>query len=1176
MIKRGSIAGGSLLLVACASLPLAGRPLRAQMASISGRVIDGATGAGIRGATIVLTAGGAPIQRTVSTDSAGIFLLRHGPAEPPVLITVKRLGYHPRARVVSAQDVAAGEYVIIQLRAVPQAMQPVRVAARLPITVERRVPASSGSELESSVGNIWPVDIEDMGVWAQQQPGTAGRVGDGVNAVSVNGQNPSQTAFMVDGMPTLLPSQPREAVQTIALRKSAFDAALGRYSGGAVAASSRAGGSRWNTVAGVSAGSGRLTFAPAAGHAMSPTSLTSSLGLGGPIVRDRLYAYLAADARSATSRASTLETAPDAELQALGIRPAAMSAARAAIQQSGAPFASPASLPRENSGANVTLRLDSYLTERFYLTVRIHAAQSITRNSGVSPLASAVQATRLRREAGGLWSRLTRNTRFGSVVLAVGRELARNTADAPFGGLGGGAWISTGDSAGTSVPISFGQPVRPAAKALGAGTLSAEIWRGTAFSTHEVGGGVLWSQTAAHRSAVMPTGRYAFGSVEELARGEATSYERGPDRAAARLTSTDLAFFVRDAWRPNEQTALVYGVRAERGAVEYDGDGMRVAIAKTRAPWRVSPRVGVLLDSKNNQYSMRAGAGRFVGSPPVEVLASTLSAPIVASGIYCVGDDVSHVAPEWWTTPTDQFSPCQSSLGTSRIASTMNLASRYRAPETWHSSAEVRRTFKAGRHAIGIEGTWTRGEKQLLGVLPHLPAPRFAIPSESGRPVFVSPADIDPQSGRIQAQPLEAASTSILTSEGTNELWRLTLSGRSIFGGPHTTGIGFAFERLWSSAVTTGVPVPEGWLTGTVGSPNAKRRIHDILGPPMAVFVQVSTRWNRWIEASLLARTSSGVPYSPMVDADINGDGLANDGALTGVTRLLQDGPLRDALLALRDSATASVRSCVGRAMKYEARPPLCRSTPQSQFDFQLNVRRIVRGTTTISLRAQNVGAILDRLLHSAGNERGWGRSEFPDPILLRVTGFDPQTREFRYAVNGNFGGARVSRWAPSGALISLRARIVRGADPATERQRAYLASQVEDTRDRNALRRTLNALPLNIPIAILELAQVSSPRLSDAQLVRLQSVGDSVQVALDDALAHLIQTLERDHRDHRTGPSAEALSRSEAIVKIAQESHRQSRLALTADQWTELPARLRVPRWNVPTQMGVRLNANR
>src|SRR5207247_1057821 len=78
----------------------------------------------------------------------------------------------------------------------------------------------------------------------------------------------------------------------------------------------------------------------------------------------------------------------------------------------------------------------------------------------------------------------------------------------------------------------------------------------------------------------------------------------------------------------------------------------------------------------------------------------------------------------------------------------------------------------------------------------------------------------------------------------------------------------------------------------------------------------------------------------------------------------------------------------------------------------------------------------LDEWLHGRAQLRGWGYAPAPDPVLLYVRGFDPPTNQFRYAVNGRFGGiASASGGVPVPFPVALQAPLPVGRGPLRARR---------------------------------------------------------------------------------------------------------------------------------------------
>src|SRR5256714_11429480 len=95
----------------------------------------------------------------------------------------------------------------------------------------------------------------------------------------------------------------------------------------------------------------------------------------------------------------------------------------------------------------------------------------------------------------------------------------------------------------------------------------------------------------------------------------------------------------------------------------------------------------------------------------------------------------------------------------------------------------------------------------------------------------------------------------------------------------------------------------------------------------------------------------------------------------------------------------------------------------------------------TLSLQIGNPLGAADLLLHGNNNQRGWGQFAFPDPTLLAIRGFDPQTRRYKYDVNQRFGSTLP-------ALTAVRAPVTVTAimrfDLGPTRERQALTQQLD------------------------------------------------------------------------------------------------------------------------------------
>jgi hypothetical protein len=153
--------------------------------------------------------------------------------------------------------------------------------------------------------------------------------------------------------------------------------------------------------------------------------------------------------------------------------------------------------------------------------------------------------------------------------------------------------------------------------------------------------------------------------------------------------------------------------------------------------------------------------------------------------------------------------------------------------------------------------------------------------------------------------------------------------------------------------------------------------------------------------------------YTPRVNADVNGDGLANDRAFVFDPNLTLDPVLSTGLAQLLRSAPKAARECLQSQMGTRVAPNSCVGPATTTLNTSVIVdaaRLGLQNRGIVRLQITNVLGGLDQLLHGASSVRGWGQSAYIDPVLLNVRGFDPAEKRFRYSVNPQFGNSSVLR----------------------------------------------------------------------------------------------------------------------------------------------------------------------
>jgi hypothetical protein len=157
----------------------------------------------------------------------------------------------------------------------------------------------------------------------------------------------------------------------------------------------------------------------------------------------------------------------------------------------------------------------------------------------------------------------------------------------------------------------------------------------------------------------------------------------------------------------------------------------------------------------------------------------------------------------------------------------------------------------------------------------------------------------------------------------------------------------------------------------------------------------------------IYGRLQSGLPYTPIVGSDVNGDALPNDRAFVFDPARVSDPALADGMHALLTNAPSSVRRC----LEQQLNQPAARNSCETPWTAALNLSLRLSGQQLLHLPrldltinfANPLGGI-DQLAHGSAHLHGWGAPATPDPVLYTVHGFDPTTKQFRYEVNPRFG----------------------------------------------------------------------------------------------------------------------------------------------------------------------------
>jgi hypothetical protein len=561
-------------------------------------------------------------------------------------------------------------------------------------------------------------------------------------------------------------------------------------------------------------------------------------------------------------------------------------------------------------------------------------------------------------------------------------------------------------------------------------------------------------------------GRFEFASVEEFLANRPSAFSRSIAPTSTDVRGLHVAAALGDLYTPSRALAWQYGVRLEGHGVLADAARNRVidSLFGTRTggvPMRfsVAPMVGLTWRYKpmpnghpSNSHLIMGGIRDYRGALPTRGAQELVAETGLASGLRelrCV--DTATPRPEWERygdlaaiptgcavgSPNESF--VQSARPVSLYSPDFVFGHSVRAEAQW--MAPISRTVH-----LSVGGMTAVNTSQPLSVdLNFDGVPRFTLPDEVNRPVFVSPANVGVESGL----------TSLVESRRypqyshVNER-RSDLRSRS----SSLTGALRVYPVM--SRFGSGIKVPlqlsytftdtHEQATGFRGTTASDPRVVDWQPAPSsrhAVLFSAKIHVPDWFDLFPGLTLRSGVRYTPMVQGDANADGLSNDRAFVFDPRATNEGELRAAMSALLESAPGHASRCLREQLGRVTAPNSCTAPWAAMVNANLIVdpaRVRLQNRGLLQLRLINVLAGLDQLAHGADRIHGWGQLVFPDPVLLRIRGFDPVARRYRYTVNPSFGDTRGYRTA---FHSPFRIAIEVALDVGPNRERAEIAKRL-------------------------------------------------------------------------------------------------------------------------------------
>ncbi len=1029
---------------------------------IRGRVTDDSAKLVI-GASVFVTRGPDRAFKQTTTDSAGRYLISFENGTGDYLVAVTSVGLKSARRRVQRQNSERELVADFVLAHDASTLAAVKVTADKP---ERAEDATSPFTLETGASERWidgvngqlpPSQLGNLSAVAGNTPG----VTLGGNGPSILGSGGSSNLTTLNGMALPGGTLPRAARVDTRVTGATFDVTRGGFSGVNTDVRLGAGDRNYQQRnAFVTFDAPQLQYTDRTGQSLGTRygSVRGSVGADGELVRHVITYNIAVEGSRSTSDPATLFSGDARALQSAGVARDSVDRLQQVAFARGIPFAGrgiPTS--REQSAITWLARLDDIRDSLDARQLTSYATLSKSGAQGFTPLTAGSAGGASTDRAIGMQFQMSDFFGPGRRMLNQSRIGVSNTysSGTPYLLLPGAQILvrSTGDTGDGIVPLTIGGSSyldRTESRWTGeASNLTMWNARGRRHTFKVFGSARVDALTQTGGADLL--GRYAFNSIDDLVANRPSTFARTLTQPSQAGTVWNAAGAFAHQWSVKKTFSVLYGARVEangfasapsRNAALEGALGVATGLAP--ASLHISPRLGfsyLYSRSKENGNGMsmnqsgtfyrttsgviRGGIGEFRDLLRPELLADARSRtglPGSAQSLLCTGAAVPVPAPDWSGFLQDAGTVPRSCVDGSGVltdnAPPATLISRsYRVPRSWRAALDWSTNFSWLQFKWSNLASYDLSQASVRDVN-FAGVQRFSLGAEGNRPVYVSPAGIDAASGAVSATESRIAPAFGDVSVRGSELrgygaqttvtfapdpFRLRDVPLALYGQLSYTLQASRRQFLGFDGATAGDPRTREW------APSASDARHVIVAQGAFTVPHVGT-------FTLFARAQSGLPFTPIVQGDVNGDGRGGDRAfiparITPVAKSAATQQLVSQLLALQESGSPTARACLSAYDGQIVSRNGCRGPWTATMNMQYAVtlpKALSRVTANLYL--ENVLAGIDQLTHGASDMRGWGGSATPDPVLLVPRSFDAATQAFRYDVNPRFAETRPSR----------------------------------------------------------------------------------------------------------------------------------------------------------------------
>ncbi|HKN64963.1 MAG TPA: TonB-dependent receptor [Gemmatimonadaceae bacterium] len=1049
------------------------RRLDAQQADVvRGRVI-GPDSTPVEGARVTVTSLNGQVSRQAQTDKNGRFTVTFPNGEGDYIVSFAALGYAVKrfeVKRTADEEILVADAKLTRAAVNLDAMKV--TAAREKVSRNDAQPDISGTERPVSPAALPPADLGDLAAMAATLPGVQlvpGQNGD-PNGFSVLGLGADQNNMTLNGMAFGGSNLPRDAGVATSLVTSPYDVSRGGFSGGQLTIRSRPGSNFITRGMSLNLDAPQMQWTDRAAQALGQQYTNVSLGglAAGPLVMDKAFYSIAYQlGRRANDYQNLLNTGP-LGLQTAGVAADSVFRFLGILGQEQVPTAV-GRVPRDRTSdqGSVFGSIDFAPP-----TSTTGQAFNVTFNGGwnkQAPIgggATSLPASSGERTGWNAGLQTRHNSYFGfgileETTLGVSGSHSYGT---PYLQLPSGRVLVNsifGDGSSGLQNLAFGgnQSLNTSQSTNSVGLLNQLSW----FSANNKHRLKLTSELRRDAYSSNQTtnllGTYSYLSLADLAADRPASFTRQLSPRNSGASQVLGAVSLGDAWRTTNDLQIQYGVRLDgnRFLAEpiFNPDLENIfGIRNDHAPDHVylSPRLGFSWTygtapqvasfdgaARVPRAVVRGGVGLFQNMPQTTVLGQALDntgLPNAVQQLNCVGPATP--LPNWSSFADPSTIPTTCADGTTGSVFANSAPNAFFFAKDFAASRSVRSNLQWNGPVFGnrlmatIEGTYSRNLNQ-PGIydLNFTGAEQFSLADEGDRPVYVQKSSIVPATGAIASGDGRVTSLYAHVTELRSDLQSESRQV-SLRLSPTT----FSTSYSWSLAYVYGnVRDKVRGFSSTVADPFELSWGRSSFDSRHQIVYTLGYNFFNTVNVSWYGQFRSGTPFTPMVAADVNGDGYVNDRAF--VFRPGSGDPVAAGIQELLDHGSGAARDCLLRQLGNLAARNSCEGpwTSTANLSFTFNPMRVrMPQRATLSFNLSNPLGAADLLLHGSSRLHGWGQPASPDQSLLYVRGFDASSGRFLYEVNQRFG-ATLPALSAFRLPVTLTAMLRFDVGPTRERQ---------------------------------------------------------------------------------------------------------------------------------------------